>query len=137
MIVQSFIVISVCFTLKNHPKFFKKRKKKPYLTCFKPISLLHFQNSKPGFWLPNLSLVKKLVLNRYKFSSYIAITNYVNTYFFYRFGLEYFVKLNAARNKNEDDPSDDESMLSDEEIRRNGINMQGNFSVKLHILYVI
>jgi len=42
-----------------------------------------------------------------------------------RFGLEYFVKLNAARNKNEDDPSDDESMLSDEEIRRNGINMQG------------
>ena len=46
--------------------------------------------------------------------------------------MEYFVKLNAARNKNEDDPSDDESMLSDEEIRRNGINMQGNFSVKLH-----
>lgn len=42
-----------------------------------------------------------------------------------RFGLEYFVKLNAARNKNEDDHSDDESMLSDEEIRRNGINMQG------------
>ena len=44
---------------------------------------------------------------------------------FFRFGLEYFVKLNAARNKNEDDNSDDESMLSDEEIRRNGINMQG------------
>ena len=43
----------------------------------------------------------------------------------YRFGLEYFVKLNAARNKNEEDHSDDESMLSDEEIRRNGINMQG------------
>lgn len=43
-----------------------------------------------------------------------------------RFGVEYFVKLTAARNnKNEDDHSDDESMLSDEEIRRNGLNIQG------------
>ena len=45
-----------------------------------------------------------------------------------RFGVEYFVKLTAARNnKNEVDHSDDESMLSDEEIRRNGLNIQGNF----------
>ena len=44
-----------------------------------------------------------------------------------RFGVEYFVKLTAARNnKNEVDHSDDESMLSDEEIRRNGLNIQGN-----------
>ena len=43
-----------------------------------------------------------------------------------RFGVEYFVKLTAARNnKNEVDHSDDESMLSDEEIRRNGLNIQG------------
>jgi len=43
-----------------------------------------------------------------------------------RFGVEYFVKLTATRtNKNEDDHSDDESMLSDEEIRRNGLNIQG------------
>lgn len=63
-----------------------------------------------------------------------------------RFGVEYFVKLTAARQKNEENESDDESMLSDEEvsdmpclicmdfrnvsmlffqIRRNGINMQG------------
>jgi len=43
-----------------------------------------------------------------------------------RFGVEYFVKLTATRsNKNEDaDHSDDESMLSDEEIRRNGLNIQ-------------
>jgi cAMP-dependent protein kinase regulator len=43
-----------------------------------------------------------------------------------KFGIEYFVKLTAARTKNEDDNSDDESMLSDEETRRNGINMQGS-----------
>ena len=43
-----------------------------------------------------------------------------------RFGVEYFVKLTDARNnKNEVDHSDDESMLSDEEIRRNGLNIQG------------
>jgi len=43
-----------------------------------------------------------------------------------RFGVEYFVKLTSTRsNKNEDDHSDDESMLSDEEIRRNGLNIQG------------
>lgn len=43
-----------------------------------------------------------------------------------RFGVEYFVKLTATRsNRNEDaDHSDDESMLSDEEIRRNGLNIQ-------------
>ena len=45
-----------------------------------------------------------------------------------RFGVEYFVKLTAARNgnkNNEEEASDDESMLSDEEIRRNGLNIQG------------
>ena len=42
-----------------------------------------------------------------------------------RFGVEYFVKLTANRsNKNEEVHSDDESMLSDEEIRRNGLNIQ-------------
>ena len=43
-----------------------------------------------------------------------------------RFGVEYFVKLTATRsNRNEDaDHSEDESMLSDEEIRRNGLNIQ-------------
>ena len=55
-----------------------------------------------------------------------------------RFGVEYFVKLTAARNnKNEVDHSDDESMLSDEEIRRNGLNIQGknkgqNSSLRSH-----
>ena len=45
-----------------------------------------------------------------------------------RFGVEYFVKLTSTRsNKNEDDHSDDESMLSDEEIRRNGLNIQVKF----------
>ena len=33
-----------------------------------------------------------------------------------RFGVEYFVKLTAARHKNEVNESDDESMLSDEEV---------------------
>ena len=43
-----------------------------------------------------------------------------------RFGVEYFVKLTSTRsNQNEDaDHSEDESMLSDEEIRRNGLNIQ-------------